>query len=183
MSLEVLFKMIKTAFKKWFRDNKAVAAIEMGMLLPLMLTILMGMFDTGYAVLTSQKVVNASQTVGDLIGRHDVINDALLDEYIKAGELVLQPNDPASYGIDIVGIQFDGDPDSPEEIWRETRNMSPNINIVQGAMGLGEDGEGVIAITVKYTYEPFFTSDFMGTFDIWEMSYIRARSGLFITRE
>lgn len=175
--------MIVKPFKKWLKNNKATAAIEMGMLLPLMLTILMGMFDTGHAVLASQKVINASQTIGDLLGRHDIVNDTLLDEYIKAGELVLRPNDPTSYGVDIVGIQFDGDPDSPVEVWRETRNMSPNTEVVLGATGLGDAGEGVLGVTVKYTYEPFFTSDFMGTFDISEVSYVRGRSGLFITRE
>jgi len=175
--------MLLNSFKKWLNNTDAVAAIEMGMILPLMLTILMGMFDTGSAILLSQKAINASQTIGDLLGRHDVIDDDLLDEYIKAGELMFQPNDTASYGIDIVGIQFDGDSDNPVERWRETRNMSANADIISGAVGLGDDKEGVLGITVQFTYEPFFSSDFMGTFNIQEVSYVRSRSGLFITRE
>ena len=175
--------MIIKGFKSWLKDNKAVAAIEMGMLLPLMLAILMGMFDTGNAVLINQKAINASQTVSDLLGRHEVVDDELLDEYIKAGELMFQPNDTASYGVDIVGIQFDGSPDNPVERWRETRNMIVNPNIVANAAGLGAEDEGVLGITVKFTYEPFFSSDFMGTFDIWEVAYVRGRTGIFITKE
>ncbi len=170
------------SINKWFRNDDAAVAVEMGMILPLMLTILMGMFDVGNAVLTSQKVIKSAQTVGDLLGRYDVITDDILNDTVEAGKLMIWPNDTTAYGIEVVGIQFDGGPNSPTEIWRDTINMSPNADIVTNAVGLGSDTEGVLGVTVTYEYSPFFTNSFVGDFDFIEVSYVRGRSGLFITR-
>jgi len=167
----------------WYKDNSAIAAIELGMLMPLMLIILMGMFDTGSAVLASQKVINASQTVSDLLGRYDTVTDTVLDQSVEAGRVMLAPYDTTSYGIDIVGIQFDGSSSNPVEVWRETQNMSPVADAVERATGLGDDNEGVLAVTIKYTYEPFFSSGIINAMDFKETSFVRSRSGLFITRE
>lgn len=169
--------------RKWFKNDDATVAVEMGMILPLMLTIIMGMFDTGSAVLASQKVIKSAQTVGDLLGRYDVITNEILDDCLEAGKLMIWPNDTANYGLDVAGIQFDGSPNNPVEIWRDTINMTPNADIVDGATGLGNDTEGVLGITVYFQYTPFFSASFVGTFDLIEVSYVRGRSGLFITRE
>ena len=171
------------SFHTWLKNDDAVIAIEAGLLMPLMLIILMGMFDTGNAVLTNQKVINSSQTVSDLLGRYDVITDDILIECVEAGKLMMVPNDITGYGIDIVGIQFDGGPDTPVERWRDTANMSPNPSIVSNAAGLGADEEGVIGVTVSYTYNPLFSSSFIGEMDFEEVSYVRGRSSLFVTRE
>lgn len=171
------------SFKKWLMNDDAVVAIEAGLLMPLMLIILMGMFDTGSAILTNQKVINSSQTVSDLLGRYDVITDDVLNECVEAGKLMMTPYDLSGYGVDVVGIQFDGGSTNPVEIWRDTINMPANGDIVTNAAGLGSDEEGVIGVTVNYTFHPLFSGGFIGDINFEEVSYVRGRSGLFVTRE
>lgn len=174
---------MKKSLFKWFKNEDAVVAVEVGMLMPVMLMILMGMFDTGSAILMNQKVINSSQTVSDLLGRYDVITDDVLNECVEAGRLMMSPYDLTGYGIDVVGIQFDGSSDNPVEIWRDTLNMTQNPDMVDNAAGLGDDEEGVIGVTVFYTFNPFFSGGFIGNLDFQEVSYVRGRSGLFVTRE
>ena len=168
-------------FKNWCREDKAVIAIEMGMILPLMVTVLVGIMDTGMGVLTSQKAINASQMIRDLLGRQSSVSPAVIDDTFEAGKLAMAPYSTASFGIDVMGVQFVGGPDKPKEIWRQQKNMNPNQNMqAANAANLGNDQEGVLGVTAKFTYTPIFTSIITGPIDLIEVSYVRGRTGLFI---
>ena len=52
----------------WKQDD-GLAAIEAALVFPLLLTMLMGTFDLGNAILANTKVVRASQVVADLVTR------------------------------------------------------------------------------------------------------------------
>ncbi|MFH1158633.1 MAG: TadE/TadG family type IV pilus assembly protein [Pseudomonadota bacterium] len=173
--------MMKT-LKRWRREDKAVIAVEVGLLMPVMLTLMMGIVDTGVGVLTSQKVINAVQTVGDLLGREETISTATLNDTVEAGKLALMPYDTTSFGMDVASIQYVGGPTHPTVIWRDTINMDPNQSILDNANDLGSDGDGVLGVTVRYIYEPFFSGFFTGPITISEVSYVRGRKGLFIPR-
>ena len=69
--------------------------------------------------------------------------------------------------------------------WNDTVNMGRNTDVtttLSNAGYIGNQDEGVIAVTVKYTYTPFFTQFLTGEFDIQEVSFARGRFGGFITR-
>lgn len=171
-----------SCFKRWVSDDKAAIAVEVGILMPTMLVLMMGVMDTGMAVLINQKVINSVQTVGDLLGRETEVSTADINDTVAAGKLALLPYSTADYGIDIAGIQFNGGPTLPKLIWRDTINMTANPNIVNGAKGLGKDQEGVLGVSVQYKYTPLFSGVFTGTKTLYEVSYVRGRKGLFISR-
>ena len=56
------------------------------------------------------------------------------------------------------------------------------MSILSSAGYVGADGEGVLAVTIKYTYVPMFSSIITGNLDMEEMSFARGRKGGFITR-
>lgn len=169
-------------FKLWLRNDRGATAIEAGMLMPVMLTILMGIIDLGVGVLTDQKVINSSQMVGDLLGRMDSVSTADLNDAIEAGRLALEPYDTTSMGFDVAGIQFIGSSTNPTVVWRDTVNMTANSAILVKASGLGNDLDGVFGVTVRYVYTPYFSSLITGSIEMVEVSYVRARNGLFIPR-
>lgn len=156
------------------RDKKGTAIVEAAMLLPLMMVMLFGLWDLGNGIVYNQHTITASQVVGDLIARDKEVNSTALNNYIEAGRLAYGNNDTASYGIDIVSIQF-GANGNPSILWRETRNMSPNEDVLSNVRGLGEQGEGVIAVTVVYVYRPMFTSVFADRIEMKEEAYLRGR--------
>lgn len=170
------------ALRKWLRQDDAVIAIEAGMLFPVLIGILCGTMDMGVGLLVNQKVINSSQTIGDLLGREENITDEELGDAIVAGRMSLQPYTTATYGIDVAGIQFIGDELEPTEQWRDTENMEPNLDVLEGSAGLGTENEGVIAVTVRYEYQPYFAEEIVGVIEMEEVAYVRGRSGLFVTR-
>lgn len=170
------------ALGKWWRNEEAAIAIEVGILMPVMLLMCMGTIDVGTGVLINQKVVNSAQTVGDLLGRDITIATSDINDCVAAGKLAVMPYDTTTYGVDIAGIQFVGGPTKPKVIWRDTINMTANPDILTGANGLGNDQDGVLGVTVQFNYTPMFSGIFTGAQTIYEVSYVRGRKGLFIPR-
>jgi len=169
-------------FRKYMQDDSAVAAIEAGLLFPVLVMILCGTIDLGMMLLTNQKVVNATQTVSDLMTRGTQVSDTDINDAIVAGQLSLMPYSTTSFGVDIVGIQFVGATMVPTVKWRKTVNMGVNTTVLAKSDGMGAEDEGVVAVTVNYTFTPIFTSVVTGPMQMKEESYARGRKGLFVAK-
>lgn len=169
-------------FLSWLRDERASLSIEAGFIVPVMMTLLLGTLDVGQGILLNQKVINASQMIGDLLAREDAVTTVDITNAIEAGRLTLMPYDAARFGADVAGIQFVSSPNTPQVVWRETVGMDVNATILDGAVGLGEAQEGVLGVTVQYTYAPRFARFLTGDIVMAEVTYARPRRGLFIPR-
>jgi len=174
--------IFKIEIKHFWKNNDGLATIESAILLPIMIVILMGMYDIGQAIIINQKVTAASHMAADLITRKTVIEDTDLDDAYGVAKLIIDPYDRDLLGIDIVGIKYDDD-DDPEEKWRTQYNMSANVNLPSRASGLGVDGEGLVAVSTTYKYKPFFTSPLTGDLVMEETSYLRGRKNSFVRYE
>ena len=169
-------------FKKWLHEQDAVAAIEAALLVPLMLSIMFGVVDVGMALNTNQKVVNATSTMADLLTREENVTNDLFNEAVTAGQLTMAPYDIGPMGYDVAGIKFLTPAKTPTVEWRDTFNMEPNPSVTADSTGMGNENEGVVAVTVKYTYEPFFSSFVLGAIPMQEVFYARGRKSSFVTR-
>ncbi len=169
-------------FQRFRRDDTAVAAVEAGMIFPLLIIILCGMMDTGAGLVVNQKMITSCQTVADILAREDSVTDPALADAVAAGRLSLVPYETATFGVHVAGIQFTGSGPSPVIRWQDMINTDPNPDVVIRAAGLGALNEGVLAITTRYTYQPFFSGTFTGDIDMEEVAYVRGRRGLYIPR-
>jgi len=174
--------MIFNYISHFWNDKRGLATLESAILLPIMIVILMGMFDIGQAIIINQKVTAASHMAADLITRKTVIDGDDLSDAYGVAKLIIDPYDRDLLGIDIVGIKYDDD-DDPEAIWREQYNMSPNTNLPSSASGLGVDGEGLVAVSTTYTYKPFFANPLTGDIVMEETSFLRGRKNSFVRYE
>lgn len=175
--------LIKTGFlRRWAADESGTAMMEAVMVFPVMMVMFLGAVDTGNAVLTNKKVITASQVVADLLARESSVDTAEINDAVVAGRMALEPFNTDSYGIDIVSIRFEGEDATPTEAWRETINTTPQDGILADTAGLGDEDEGVLAVTVSYDYEPLFGGGLTGTIEMRETAIIRGRDTAFISR-
>ena len=174
--------MMLRMLEHWWKNEKAVIAIEVGILMPTMLTLLLGVMDIGTGVYLNQKLINADQMIADLLTRNDTVSAAVdLPNAVVAGQLTLAPYSTGSFGVDVVGIQFDGGPLQPTIIWRYTVNMNINLDVPTDANNLGNNQDGVIVVTTMYTYKPFFLGGMTkASYPMKEVAFARGRNGLFI---
>jgi Flp pilus assembly protein TadG len=172
----------KRKISKYLYGTEAVAAIEAALLFPVMMLLLLGMLDVGYGILASQKTIKASQVVADLIARSPSVSTMDITDAVEAGRLALEPFSTGTFGVDIVSILLDED-GSLTVCWRHTVNMNPNETVLTSTDGLGSPGEGVLAVSVKYDYEPGFASNVIGTIEMLEVAYTRGRRAAIIQRD
>ena len=162
-------------FLKWLKDDGATAAVKAGFLFPFLMLVLCGTIDTGLALVTNQKVTNASQTVSDLLTREIQATPADIDDAITAGRMAMMPYPTTSYGVDIASVKFIGTTKVPTIQWRRTFNMVANSEIADRTEGLGAQNEGVLAVTVRYVFTPIFTSYFGAPIVMTIESFARGR--------
>ncbi|MCB9983496.1 MAG: pilus assembly protein [Rhodospirillales bacterium] len=174
--------MIVKLFKDWFKSEDGVAAVEAALVFPIMLVLLLGMFDLGNGILANQKTIRASQVAADLIARSSVVDMEMIYDAIDASELALDPFDTTSYGIDVVSLRFDDDA-NPVIEWRETRNMTPLADVETRVADLAQAGEGVLVVAVNYDFEPLFGGFVIHDIAMQEIAFARGRQGAVIERE
>jgi Flp pilus assembly protein TadG len=163
---------------RWRSGEDAIAATEFALLFPILLTLMFGVFDMGYGILAAQKTIRASQVTADLIARHKTVNESDIAEAVAGGKLALVPFDAASYGYDVISVEFDdnGQAKMPP-LWRETGGtMSADDGFVNSLAGLGESGSGLIVVRVQYKYEPVFSGHLLGTMNFGEIAFMRPRN-------
>lgn len=168
--------------KKWINELDAIAAVEAALIFPILLTMLLGTFDIGNGILSNQKAIRASQVVADLITRDMTVDDSAINEAIDAGELAFQPFPVGSYGVDIVSVRFDDDAVA-EILWRETRNMTANPDVLTDVAALAEPNSGVVVVSVQYLFEPVFAGFIVDQIPMEEIAFARGRRSATVTRE
>lgn len=165
---------MKRLVKKFWRRDDGVAAIEAALLIPIMLTMFLGTYDVGTAILANQKAVTASQVTADLIARNRNVCDTEINEAIEAARLAMLPYSNNNFGIDVVSIRFDED-SNPVVLWRETVGMSANDDAVASTAGFAAEGEGMVLVTVQYNYTPLFARFLASNIPMEEMAFVRGR--------
>jgi Flp pilus assembly protein TadG len=168
--------------KNYIHNQQGIAAIEFAMFVPLLLTLMLGMVDIGNALLAHKKVVTAAQIAGDLIAREVAVSDTEIDDAYAAAQMAIEPLDTTLFGLDVASVQYVGTSLIPTVQWRETYNTAENTQAATIAAGLGQENEGVLVITARYSFTPLFTRFFLGTKQMQEVAVIRGRRTSFVGR-
>jgi Flp pilus assembly protein TadG len=179
MKFVKLLKMMKKLPAYW-QDERGMSLTETAILFPVLLSLLMGVYDLGQGIIVNQKTITASQVIGDLVTRYEVVDQNLITDIVNAGELSLAPYPTQAFGYDIASVEFDEEGD-PFVLWRETFNMEADDAAVDSSTGLGVEGEGVVIVSVVYAYEPFFSNFVVNSYDMNEVAFLRGRKSPTVT--
>lgn len=170
----ISFLLKNIGFTRYAKDESGMSFMETGILFPVLLSLMMAVYDLGQGVIVNQKTVAASQVIGDLITRYEVIDADTIDDVINAGELSLEPYPIDTFGYDVASVEFDEEGD-PVVLWRVTENMDPDDVAIDSTAGLGVEGEGVVVVSVVYEFVPFFSNFVVDQIDMNEKAFLRGR--------
>ena len=59
--------------------------------------------------------------------------------------------------------------------------MLQSDTAIESTTGLGDEGEGVVVVSVQYAYEPYFSSFVVDRFDMTERAFLRGRKSAVVT--
>jgi len=156
------------------RDERAVAASEFGLVLPLMIVLLFGTVELGNVLLLDKKVTAASQTAADLIAQQKVVTGTDIDNIWEAIDNILAPYGVGSARYTVLSVVADEDANQAID-WQDTRGGGEieEITIPAGLLGANES---VIVAMISYDYSPVFGDLLFTDFTISDVSYLRPRT-------
>lgn len=185
-----LDEKMRNAGKKFLRDSRGAAAIEMAMIFPFMIFLYFGMADLTGLVSLNRKVTYAADVIGDLVTRSNdsILKSDILD-YYNSTDLIMMPTPSANVRVELFGYRNTGTAASPviTQTW-STNNAkgsscgaAPVTTSMASLMGSGND---LIVARVCTTYTPY-VANFMGqsilgasTFKVSKMITRRPRGSL-----
>jgi len=88
-------------------ENRGQAALEFAILLPLMLTILLGTIAVGDGVAISLKNEITARTVADLASQNNNVSNAAMNNILAASSAVIAPYSAANLQVMVSGVNID----------------------------------------------------------------------------
>jgi len=147
-------------FTSFLKDQKGMAAVEFGLILPVLAILLIGSV-TAFDTYKSDRATSiTANTIVDLVSRQPEMNDTIRDNLFAAGQGLIAPYGSASsLGISISSISFNGTDLVVD--WSEA-NANGNILTDGGIASLDlpniPENESVIFVRVENNYAPIFGS-------------------------
>ena len=148
--------MTRRRLMRLFKDTRGLAAIEFALVLPLMISAMLGTVEVWNLVTSYSKAVSASQTVADLTSQSSTLTTAQMNSIVVAAQRVLDPlaSDTTTLGISVVSVGFDAT-NKPIQLWKFGWGTSAAASpAITGANGLGVTGDSVILVNLSYTCIP-----------------------------
>lgn len=172
-----------TRLLAFLREQRAVAASEFALILPVLVMLLLGTVEVGNALLIHRKITAATQTGADLAAQATALDDADITNLFDAMDAILEPFplDPAGYIIE--SVVDDGGANVIEWVEADGAVGGAPGDAVAIPDGLVLPGGSVIVVQVSYDYTPVFADLIIDTFTISDVAYLRPRRTVKVIRQ
>jgi Flp pilus assembly protein TadG len=181
---------MKKQQRKFFKDTRGAAAIEMAMIFPFMIFLYFGMADLTGLVSLNRKVTYAADVMGDLVTRDtDSILKSEIVDFYNSTDLIMMPTPYANVRVELFAYRNTGTAASPviAQIWKTNNGNGSSCGaapVTTTMPALMTSGNDLILARVCTTYTPY-VANFMGqsilgasTFAVSKMITRRPRSSL-----
>ncbi len=162
------------ALRRFARNIRGLAASEFALLLPVMLTILIGTVEVGNAFIIDRKVTSAVQTASDLVAQARQVTTADLTDILTAVDLIIRPFDTTKGGTVIYSVVMDSG-GTVSIGWSRTSGTGAPSPTTSVPSGLLQPGSSVIVAAMNYRYVPLIGSGLIGNITISDAAYLRPR--------
>jgi Flp pilus assembly protein TadG len=165
------------------RDRRAVSAVEFAMLLPLMVTMYLGVVEVSRGVAIDRKVTLTTRTMADLASRVTSINNSDMSSLLNASAAVIAPYQPAPLKIVLSAVSVDAN-GVAKVTWSDALNDTAHSvgSTVTLPSVLNVANTQLIWSEVSYNYNPTFGYVLTGNINLSDRIYMRPRLSDTITR-
>ena len=157
---------MKRKFVEFLGCRRAVIAIEFAIVLPVMLTLWLGVVEFGSLHLAAKKVEVAAQSVADIISQRNTIDLATLGSFSGAIDAIMEPFPTTSVGYQIISVVADPSDVSSVAWHYEYPTAGPAPPVPSEADPLVTGNDNVIVVTVTYTHVPWLAKYYVLSADV-----------------
>jgi Flp pilus assembly protein TadG len=191
-----LFDQARTAFRRWKRDVRGVAAIEFAFIVPIMMVMFIGAVELSQAITVDRRVTQVASSTADLVARAEKqIAQTEITDIMKVGGYIMEP-----YSQDPLQIIIRNVMSSPtnanvaKQSWTctykgtgQAQTCTCTNTSFQLPANLVTTNDSVVVADVTYSYKPLIFDYFMkravggdsatsGIYTLSEKIYLKPRS-------
>jgi Flp pilus assembly protein TadG len=161
---------------RFLRSERAIAAVEFALVLPLMLFIFVGVSEVGQAIEISRKVTVTTRIVTDLVTQYSTMTSSTMSTVLAASAQVIAPYSSNNLAITVSQISTNAS-GSATVTWSATLNgtaLTPCSKFTLPT-ALDQDNISLIYGTVTYSFTPVLGYKIIGTIPISDQIYMSPR--------
>jgi Flp pilus assembly protein TadG len=166
-------------------DERGLSAVEFALLLPMLILLTLGVFETARLIMLNQKLQNSAFIMADLLARDRTITENDIANIFEAIETLIQPFDFENAGTVILTSVGATAPDAPFVNWQRVGAGGLAAASAVGATGEAaaipatlsiRADETILVSEVFFTFEPFL-GFVLEPATIRKVSYYKPRLG------
>ncbi len=164
--------------------TSGLAAVEFGLIAPILLIMLIGIFEISQGLSVGRKVTSAGSTIGDLTSQALSMSDQDINDTFGSAMAIMFPNSSATLKMRITSVEIDGSGDATVD-WSDGSNWSslPENSPVTLPAGVGTPNTTIIMSEVEYDYTSMFGEFLPGVTTFNDRFYFIPRRTLAVQRE
>lgn len=151
---------------RFFRDRRGVAAVEFGLVAPVMLVMLIGTIEVSRALAMDRRFGLVTSMVGDLVAREKTMSAADLNAIYDIVAHVMSPYSPSTLKIKVIPVKANPNNASQTLVYAASTNRPSYHGATQPAKcssytltsGMVAAGASVIVVETSYQYAPMFVN-------------------------
>lgn len=168
--------------RSFIGNDRAIAAVEFAIILPLMLFVFVGVAQVGQAIEISRKVTVTTRIVTDLVTQYSTVSCSTLNTVLAASAQVIAPY--SSSNLSITVSEIDTVSSKATMVWTGTLSSSgtmtcstPSSNFTLPSQLLQSSSTASYYIygQVTYSYTPVLGYKIIGTIPISNQIYMSPR--------
>jgi Flp pilus assembly protein TadG len=86
------------------RTDRGTALVEFALVLPIMVTLFLGAFETTRLVAASMRLANAAQEMADMVAQNNTVNNTMTANFCAGGGLSMYPLSSSSFKAAIASV-------------------------------------------------------------------------------
>ena len=179
-----LARFLDNRFGRFTRDERGVSAVEFALLLPMMLTLYLGVVEISQGIGADRKVTLTARTVADLVSQVSSINNAGMTNVLNASSAVMSPYPVSNLKVVVSAVAVDSTGNATVT-WSDTLNGAARergSTVTLPADVLKIPNSTLVWSEVQYTYTPVIGYVVSGPLTLKDQIYMSPRLSNTIAR-
>lgn len=166
--------MIRCLHRLW-HDRKGVMAVEFAIIVPILLTMLIGCFELTYALQAEARLRTMAHGIAAIVAKQSAVDAAAMTDICTGGILMMRPFAPTGMSIAVTSVTWNGGAAGVD--WQDAScgtAAQPVVNPTAAAADLlAENGDSAIVVQATYSFQSPTQFFLPATLTLVEQAYAR----------
>ncbi|WP_171946397.1 TadE/TadG family type IV pilus assembly protein [Hyphomicrobium sp. CS1GBMeth3] len=178
------FRLLR-GVRRFRRDARGVAALEFGLIAPILILMLIGAVEITRAVSIDRRLTVVTNTVADLVAREEELTADDVTAIYDIAELMMSPYDAGPLKISLIPVRSSMDNASITRVYPAAQHrpafnggaLPARCQSYPLAAGFLKEGTSLIVVEGSYQFTPLFGSFIMSGVEWKDTAYASPRKG------